>query len=76
MSCSKCKDATERMVPALALRPAQAAEALGICERTLYEWVRDPDLRLPHIRQGRMILFPVDRLRAWLADRAEQSTDE
>ena len=51
----------------LALRPVEAAAALGISERKL----RDLLPRLPHVRLDGGVVLPVDQLRKWLADRAE-----
>jgi excisionase family DNA binding protein len=48
----------------LALRPREAAKALGVSERSLWEWTHRGDV--PHVRIGRTILYPVDGLRAWL----------
>jgi excisionase family DNA binding protein len=53
----------------LALRPREAAKALGISERSLWEWTHRGDV--PHVRVGRAILYPVDVLRNWLRLRAE-----
>jgi excisionase family DNA binding protein len=51
----------------LALRPAEAAQALGIGERTLRQILPE----LPHIRSGAAVLLPVEGLQAWLRERAE-----
>ncbi len=51
----------------LALRPKEAAEALGIGERTLRQLLPE----LPHVRVGGVVLIPVDALRGWLRDRAK-----
>ena len=51
----------------LALRPKEAAEALGICERTLRQILPE----LPHVRVGGVVLLPVDALRAWLLEQAK-----
>ena len=56
-------------VPALALRPKEAAAALGVSARTLWAWTASGDV--PHIRRGRMVLYPRAALEAWLS---EQST--
>ena len=56
-------------VPTLALRPREAAPALGISERTL--WSLTKEGKIPHIRCGRSILYPVDSLRDWLAASAK-----
>ena len=50
----------------LALRPKEAAEALGISERAL----RSLRPELPQVRLGRTVLFPVKLLEEWLAQRA------
>jgi excisionase family DNA binding protein len=54
----------------LALRPREAAKALSISERTL--WSLTKEGRIPHIRIGRAIVYPVDSLRAWLAAKAQE----
>jgi hypothetical protein len=58
--------ATER-IRRLALRPKEAARALGICERKL----RDLLPELPHLRLGRSVILPVKALEGWLAVKAE-----
>ena len=60
-------------LPRLALRGRQAAEALGISERLLSQWVRESDI--PHVRVagGRAVIFPVDALRAWLAKQVQST---
>lgn len=54
---------------ALALRPREAAAALGVSERTLWTWTHRGDV--PHIRRGRTILYPMDSLRRWLDEQAK-----
>ena len=51
----------------LALRPAEAAAALGIGERTLRQLLPE----LPHVRVGGVVLIPVDALRGWLLSKAK-----
>lgn len=50
----------------LALRPAEAAVALGISERTLRSLLP----QLPHFREGGVVLLPVEALQEWLRERA------
>jgi hypothetical protein len=51
----------------LALRPREAAAALGISERTFRSLLP----RIPHLREGDgAVLIPVDVLREWLRSRA------
>ena len=59
------KECTE----SLALRPREAAKALGVSERSLWEWTHRGEI--PHVRVGRSVLYPVDGLRDWLNRRAE-----
>jgi excisionase family DNA binding protein len=55
--------------PCLALRPRDAAKALGISERTLWDWTQHG--YVPHIRRGKTILYPVSALRRWLDEQAK-----
>ena len=56
------------VVPCLALRPREAAEALGVSERTLWAWTKNG--RIPHVRMGGAVLYPVESLRLWLREQA------
>ena len=58
----------EPETPCLAMRPREAAKALGISERLLWEWT-DRGV-VPHFRLGKAILYPVDSLREWLREQA------
>ena len=51
----------------LALRPKEAAEALGISERKLREMLPE----LPHIRREGVVMLPVMALQRWLDDQAK-----
>ena len=53
--------------PCLALRPKQAAKAIGISERLL--WSKTNAGEIPHARIGRAVIYPVDLLREYLAER-------
>lgn len=69
---SESMDRTAKAVadpPALALRPKEAAKAIGIGERLLWSMTNRGEI--PHVRVGRAILYPVDLLRDWLAQRAK-----
>jgi hypothetical protein len=61
---------TEPEIPCLSMRARQAALALGISERLLWEWT-DRGL-VPHVRLGKAILYPVDSLRIWLQRQAQE----
>lgn len=53
----------------LALRPGEAAKALGISDRTLRTWMRDEGL--PYARVGGAVLIPCAQLEAWMAARTD-----
>jgi hypothetical protein len=46
----------------LALKPKEAANALGVCENTLRKLAPE----LPRVVRDRLVLYPVDGLREWL----------
>ena len=52
----------------LALRAKDAALALAIGERKLWE-LTNRNL-IPHVRIGKAIVYPVELLRQWLAEQA------
>lgn len=56
--------------PVLALRPKDAAKALGIGERLL--WSMTNQGLIPHLRCGKAVIYPVDSLRTWLAEQAQK----
>ena len=56
----------------LALRPAEAAAALGLSDRKFRELMPE----IPHIRAGGAVLIPVDDLRRWLEERASREGGE
>lgn len=48
----------------LALRPREVCELLGVSPRTLWAWTKEG--RIPHVRIGRTLRYPVEELRSWL----------
>lgn len=52
----------------LALRPKEAARALGISDRLL--WSLTNRKLIPHVRVGARIIYPLDVLSEWLAKQA------
>lgn len=54
----------------LALRPREAAKALGIGERLL--WSKTNAGEIPHVRLGKAILYPVAELERWLSEQAQR----
>ena len=57
----------------LALRPAEAAKALSISRRKLWELTSDRTSGIPHIRCGKVVLYPVRELQDWLASRVSKA---
>lgn len=64
---------TETVLTPLALRPREAAEALGISARWLWQLTHDG--QIPCVRLGsgkrRTVLYPTAVLQAWLSQQAE-----
>lgn len=58
----------------IALRPSEAAAALGISQRTL--WSLTSQGVVPHVRLNTAVRYPVDALREWANDRAREVSDE
>lgn len=56
----------------LALRPQETARALGISERLL--WSMTKEHQIPHVRLGRVVVYPICALERWLAEGAEQTS--
>lgn len=50
----------------IALRPREAAAALGISPRKLWEITADRNSGIPHCRFGKTLIYPTDALRRWL----------
>ncbi len=55
-----------RLADRLALRPKEAAQALGLSERALRQILPE----LPHVRVGGAVLLPVEGLQAWLREQS------
>ncbi len=60
-------DLTVSPVPRLALRLSEVAASLGISERTAWSWVKAGKLPQPAVKLGKVRLWGVDQLWAWLA---------
>ena len=65
----KAETSSREPVPRLGLRAAEAAKALGIGQRLLWELTNRREI--PHLRLGRAVIYPVDGLQAWLAQRGQ-----
>lgn len=58
----------------LALRPREAAEALGISERTLFSMTKAGEI--PHVKRQKMVLYPVAELQQWLSEQVSKPDRE
>lgn len=56
----------------LALRPREACRWLGVSLRTLHTWTKQG--RIPHLRVGKVVLYPVTELEAWLREQTKVTT--
>lgn len=62
----------------LALRPREAAKALGISERHLWQLTKDGQIPCVRVGSGtrKTVLYPVAELQAWLSRQAEAAKGE
>jgi len=65
--------ATQTIQSPLALRPREAAKALGISPRLLWQLTHDGHIPCARIGTGkrRTVLYPVNGLQAWLTRQTE-----
>jgi excisionase family DNA binding protein len=63
---------SETVSPPLALRPREAAKALGISPRLLWQLTKDGHVPCVRVGSGkrRTVLYPVAELQAWLTRQA------
>ena len=54
----------------LLLRPAEAADAIGVSRSKLYELIASKTI--PSVRVGASVRVPVEQLKAWVAERLER----
>ncbi len=62
-------------LPRLSLRLKDAAPAIGISERKLWEITNDQTSGIPHLHLGKCVVYPVRELMDWLAERAKRGGD-
>lgn len=62
------------MTEPMALRPREAARALGVSERWLWEQTKAGEI--PCTKVGRVTLYPREMLEEWLRRRAAQQQAE
>ena len=60
--------------PLIALRPREAAKALGIGRGKLSAITADRTSNIPHFYEGRSVLYPVEPLMRWAEERARAKT--
>ena len=65
-------DQTQDPIPRISLRPEDAARALGVSKRKLFEITADQTSGIPVTRFGKVVLYPTAPLAEWLAKRAEK----
>jgi excisionase family DNA binding protein len=58
----------DKQMDRIALRPQEAADAIGISRAKAYELIASGEL--PSIRIGASVRVPVDELKRWIAERA------
>ncbi len=58
----------------LAMRPKEAATALGIGERLLWSMTNRGEI--PHLKLGKAVLYPVLELERWLSERTQRNGGE
>lgn len=56
--------------PRLALRPKEAAKALGIGSRLL--WSKTNRGEIPCVRIGRAVVYPIAELKLWLSEQVKR----
>lgn len=61
-------------IPPLALRPREAAKALGISARHLWQLTKDGTIPCVRVGSGKRqsVLYPIAELNAWLARSASK----
>jgi excisionase family DNA binding protein len=59
----------EAEAPRLALTPRETAHSLGISERSLWSLTRQG--RVPCVRLGGSVRYPLDALKRWLSEQTE-----
>lgn len=62
-------DRSFHLADRLALRPREAAKALGLSERALRQLAPE----IPRVHRGGLVLYPVAELNAWLSREARAS---
>ncbi len=63
------------ILPPLALRPREAAKALGISPRLLWQLTKDGHIPCVRVGDGKRktVLYPLADLQAWLSQKANEA---
>ena len=69
-SCEGEDDAVEIKLERLLLRPAEAAEILGVSRSKLYELIAQGKIPSVRLDEGRLIRVPLGALKLWLVEKA------
>ena len=64
---------TQETIPVLALTPRQAARALNVCEKTLYNLTRAGEI--PVLKVGRLVRYDPEDLRRWIRAHTERKCE-
>ncbi len=64
---------TDPALDRIALRPNEAARALGVSLRCLMQWAKDGEIPVTRLGE-RCLRFPVDGLKQWVASRTTWPT--
>ena len=59
-------------LPRIAYKQLEAAQVLGVSDRTLRDWMKG-DNPPPSFRRGKVLLFPHDELTDWMKKQTTQS---
>jgi predicted site-specific integrase-resolvase len=71
---TKSTTPTLSKIPRVALRKHEARLAIGVSAGTLEAWTKAGFI--PHIRRGAIVLYPVDKLKKFLAEEADRQATE
>ena len=66
---SAAQNSRNAEIAPLALRPPEAAKALGIGVRKLWEITADRTSGIPHVRLGKAVVYPIRELADWLTSK-------
>ena len=65
---------TQETIPVLLLSPRQAARALNVCEKTIYNLTKAGELRV--LKVGRLTRYDPEDLRRWIRARTKKTCED